>query len=173
MSYQCFKIKRGTAFDSEVKKYFILSKKWDAVYHKVSNLLGENITKLAHSIDTLVIDLSELKNEENKKLFKKTGELKSNTKKAKRILEDYKRILDNCGLAGFNELRYINFAYGIIRTSYQQHLESFRSSENDIYYKADFNLEKKSNGMVEPITQIQYEEKYLEELKKREVSENG
>lgn len=49
-----------------------------------------------------------------------------------------------------------------------QELESFVTSENDIYYKTNFDLEKRTNGLVIPITEIEYEETYLNELKKRE-----
>jgi len=89
--------------------------------------------------------------------------------KAKSINEEYKNILSDVGLNDYEELRYINFAYGVMRMRGQK-LESFRTSENDIFYKADFDLVKRTDGLVEPITEIQYEEKYLEELKKQEKS---
>ncbi|MOA67718.1 hypothetical protein D3C78_1950160 [compost metagenome] len=45
-------------------------------------------------------------------------------------------------------------------------LKSFRTSEMDVYYEADFDLVVRSKGLVEPITEIEYQEKYLEELKR-------
>src|SRR5699024_1995190 len=105
---------------------------------------------------------------ENRNLFKIDGQLKANTKKSKKILDGYLEIIEECGLSGFMELRLINFTYGVMRVRGQK-LESFKTSEDDVYYKADFDLEKKTNGLVEPITEVEYEEKYLTELKKREA----
>lgn len=51
--------------------------------------------------------------------------------------------------------------------SSNQHLESYVTSDYDIYYKADFNLEKKTGGLVIPITELEYQETYLQELKKK------
>lgn len=163
---QCFKIKGNTDYYFEVKKYFQLLPRWDRVFEKVNELLGENITQLAFSKDNLVINYYELKREENKKIFKRDGYLKSNTKQAKTIHSKYLEIIEKVGLSGFMELREINFIYGVMRLRGQS-LESFRTSENEIYYKADFDLEKKTNGKVEPITEVEYEEKYLEEIKKK------
>lgn len=164
---QCFKTKEGTTYALEVKKCLMLSPKWADVYPKLSELLGENITKLGQTKDYLVIDYNELTKEENKKLFKLDGQLKSNSKKAKKLYQDYLEILDSVGLSGFMELRDLNFVYGVMRMRGQS-LYSFKTSELEIYFKADFDLAESSNGMVEPITEIQYEEKYLSELKKRE-----
>jgi hypothetical protein len=164
----CFKIRPGTEYDKAVKKHFNLRPKWNVVYEKVSELLGETITKLSHSVDNLRIDVSELKNEENKKLFNKDGYLKANSKKSKEILTQYKGIIQNCGLSDYVDLGHINFAYGVIRLRGQE-LESYSTSERDIYYKANFDLEERAKGLVIPISQIEYQEKYLEELKKHET----
>lgn len=168
---QCFKSKAGTNYDSAIKKHFSLLPKWNEMFSKVSELLGENITQLAYSLDYFIIDPSELTKEENKKLFKADGQIKSNTKQAKELFAQYKEIIKEVGLYEYEELSRINFAYGVMRTRGQE-LESFRTSENDIYYKADFDLEKRSSGNVEPITEIEYEEKYLEELKKSKAKED-
>jgi hypothetical protein len=164
---QCFKIKRGTKFDQEVKKHFNQTPKWDNVFGKVGEILGEKITRMALTTDNLYIDTKELTKEENKKLFTKDGKLKSNSKLAKEVLKNFKTIVKEEGLEDYQELRMLNFIYGVMRRN-GQNLESYRTSENDIFYKADFDLEAQSNGLVEPITHIQYEEKYLEELKKKE-----
>lgn len=163
----CFVIKKGTDFDKAVKEHFELRAKWDGVFDKVSDLLGEKITKIAFSSTRFIIEPSELINEHNKNLFKKDGELKTNSNKAKNLLEKYKEIIQEVGLSEFKELREINFRYGVMRT-HGQELESFVTSENDIYYKTNFDLEKRTNGLVIPITEIEYEETYLNELKKRE-----
>lgn len=163
---QCFKIKRGTDYDKAIKNHFELLPKWENVYKEVSSLLGEDVTNLAFIPDELYIDLTEIKNPENKKLFTKDGKLKGNLKKANDIREEYKKIIEKLGLSGFEELRFINFAYGVMRTR-GQNLESYRTSENDIYYKADFDLEQKTKGLVIPVTEIEYQEKYLKELKKQ------
>lgn len=164
---KCFKIKRGTDFDKSVKKHFALLPKWNNMYQRVSKLLGENITKLALTTDTLCIDYYELTKEENKKLFKKDGTLRANLKSSKQLMNLYKDAIKEEGLEEYEELRMINFCHGIMRTSGQR-LESFITSEDDIYYKADFDLEKKTGGLVEPISEIEYQEKYLKELKNQE-----
>lgn len=166
-----YKIRPGTPYDAAVKKHFELRIKWSEVYPKVSELLGEKITRLALVIDKLYVDLSEIKKDENKKLFNKDGCLKSNSKKAKEVFESYKAILKDVGLSEFEELRMINFVYGVMRYSGEE-LTSFVTSESDIYYEADFDLEKRSSrssfgeSLVIPITEIEFQEKYLEELKK-------
>lgn len=165
--YSCFKIKRGTNYDKAVKEHFELLPKWNNVFERLGKLLGETITKLAFTRENLYVDLGEVKNPENKKLFKKDGSLRGNMKNAKDVLQQYRTILDEEGLGNYQELRHINFTYGVMRISGQE-LESYRTSENDIYYRANFDLEKKTGGLVEPITEIEYQEKYLEELKKQE-----
>ncbi|GAV11475.1 hypothetical protein [Paenibacillus sp. NAIST15-1] len=160
-----FKIKQGTKYDKAVKEHFKLRKLWTNVFPLVSELLSEQITRIARHPDDLYIDTSEIKNEENKKLFNREGKLKSNTKRAKEIHEEYKRIIQKVGLTEFRDLGTINFIYGVMRLS-GEHLKSYRTSDDDIYYECDFDLEKRSNGLVVPITEIEYQEKYLEELKK-------
>lgn len=162
---QFFKIKKNTRFDNEIKGHFSMRSKWDNVFSKVSELLGEEITKMALDPEELIIDVSQLNKDENKKLFTKDGCLKKNLNAAKNIRQNYKEIVKKGGLSDFKQLRFINFAYGVMRMRGQE-LKSFRTSENDIYYECDFDLEKQTNGLVIPISEIEYEEKYLEELKK-------
>lgn len=164
---QCFKIKRGTDYDKAVKEHFSLLPKWNKMIPKVAELLAEDITRIAFVTDQLYIDVNELKDEESKKLFTSDGKLKQNTKKSKQLLVDYKETVEEVGLKEFQELRLINFAYGVLRLR-GQNMESFVTTDDDIYYKTNFNLEERSNGLVEPITEIEYEEKYLEELKNKE-----
>ncbi|MGM1044753.1 MAG: hypothetical protein ACQEXX_01265 [Bacillota bacterium] len=167
-----FKIKQGTVYDAAVKNHFELRERWSEVFPKVGELLGENVTRLALNKDKLYVDLQEIKKDENRKLFNKDGLLKSNSKRSKQLLEDYKAIIEEVGLTDFEELRVINFIYGVMRYSGEE-LSSFATSENDIYYEADFDLEKRSTrtssgeSLVIPITEIEYQEKYLEELKKQ------
>lgn len=165
---QCFKIKRGTKYDQAVKKHFSSLVRWKNVIRKIGELLGESITKIAQHPGELYLDLNELKNEENKKLFTKEGKLKGNVKKAKQLSLKYKNIIDEEQLTDFQALGHINFTYGVMRYERQQ-LKYFVTSDDDIYYKADFNLGERAKGLVIPITEIEYEEKYLEELKKRET----
>lgn len=169
---QFFKIKPGTTYDAAVKNHFELRKKWSDVFPRVGELLGENITKLALVKDRLYVDLKEIKQDENKKLFNIDGLLKSNSKRSRQLLEDYKKIIEEVGLANYEELRVINFIYGVMRYTGEE-MSSFVTSENNIYYEADFDLEKRSTrtsggeSLVIPITEIEYQEKYLEELKQR------
>ncbi|OME55554.1 hypothetical protein BSK59_13850 [Paenibacillus odorifer] len=169
MSLQYFKIKNGTEFDTAVKKHLNMLPNWKQVYGKLSELLDEKITLLVQASDYLQIDCSEIKKEENQKLFKKDGSLRANSKKAKEVLAAYKDIIEECGLKGFENLGHINFCYGVMRFQGET-MKSFKTSEHDIYYEASFDLEERSKGLVIPITDIEYQEKYLEELKKQKVA---
>ncbi|GMX64569.1 hypothetical protein Elgi_38380 [Paenibacillus elgii] len=162
---QCYKIRRGTNYDKAIKKHLEQRPQWRNVFDKVGVLLNENITEMGLVADELWVNTNQLTKDENKKLFNKNGKLKSNTNRAKEILDSYKKIIAEEGLTDFQGWQLINFTYGAMR-SQGQHLESFVTSENDIYFKADFNLEERTKGLVESITEIEYEEKYLEELKK-------
>jgi len=166
-STQCFVIKRGTKFDQAVKKHFETVDNWTQVFEQLSLFLGETITHMALTTRTLVIDPDEILNKETKMLFKKSGEIKNNSNKAKEVFQKYLEIVDEAGLSDFKELRDINFSYGVMRRSGED-LESYRTSENDIYYKASFDLEERSRGLVIPISEVEYQEKYLEELKNQE-----
>jgi hypothetical protein len=166
MSLQYFKIKNGTDYDKAVKKHLNMLPKWKAVYEKLSELLDEKITMLVQVPDYLKIEYSELKKEENRKLFKKDGTLRANSKKAKEILATYKQIIDESGLIGYESLGHINFCYEVMRLNGES-MKSFKTSEQDIYYETSFNLEERSKGLVVPITDIEYQEKYLEELKNK------
>ena len=163
---QCFVIKRGTNFDRDIKEHFGLRDKWENVFPRVSELLGEKITEMALDTDELVISLDEIKNEQTKKLFTKNGVLRKNLKASNQLRKDYQRIIQEEGLKRYRELRFINFVYGVMRLSGQM-LESFVTDEHDVYYRADFDLEKKTNGLVTPISEVEYQETYLNELKKR------
>ncbi|WP_440110037.1 hypothetical protein [Paenibacillus sp. QZ-Y1] len=170
-----YKIKRGTKYDQAVKKHFELNSQWKQVYGKLSETLGETITKMVQHPKFLTIDLTELTKEENKKAFKKDGSLKGNSKKAKEIAEQYKLIIEESGLVDYENLGTINFIYGMMR--YQgESLTTFGTSEYDLYYKADFDIDersKRTNGgesLIEEITEVEYTEKYLEEIKKKEAA---
>jgi hypothetical protein len=164
---QCFKIKRGTDFHKAIESHFKLRNKWKNVTDKLSELLGETITKIGQDSSYLRIDIEELKNPFNEKLFKKDGTLKANTKQAKDLFKEYQSIISEEGLNGYRSLSVINFCYGVMRRRGQS-LESFRTSANDIYYSADFDLAQETNGLVTPITEVEYHEKYIEELKNEE-----
>lgn len=170
--YSFYKSKRGSKYDNEVKNYFKQEEKWRTVIiGKVAELLDENITSINLDNEILGVNLREVKNEETLKLFKKNGVLKQNSKAAKSLNEKYLQILKDEGLEKSSTLQLINFTYGVMRHSNfgnPDYMERFVTSENDIYFKADFDLEKRSNGSVEAITEVEYHEKYLEEVKKRE-----
>lgn len=163
---QCFVIKRGTDYDKAVKKHFELRPKWENVFNRVSELLGQKIERMAFDTKQLFVDYFDL-SDDNKQLFTKDGRLKRNLNKSKEIHREYLRIIKDEGLTDFMELGRINFIYGVMRMQGQE-LEYFATLENDIYYKADFDLEKRSNGNVIPISEVEYQETYLNELKRRE-----
>lgn len=170
----CFKSVSDSAYGLEIKKYMKLILLWSEVIDKVGHLLGEPITKMGRDTDELYIDIDEV-NSENVKLFTKDGKLKKNSKKANELRKRYLQIIEDVGLSDFQDLHMVNFIYGVMRTSQTQTLSSFISSEHDVYLKANYNMidREKSSGYVEPITEIEFEEKYLKELKKREGMQNG
>lgn len=166
---QCFKMKQGTAYADAVKQYFELLPKWKDVIKQLGEYLDENIQQIAPRPESLMIDVKELKNPDNIKLFTNDGKLKKNLKRSKEIRGFYATLIKETGLTEFESLSLINFTYGIMR--YQgEKLESFTDGEGNIYYKATFDLEKRSNGAVEPITEIEYEETYLKLLKQKQAS---
>ncbi len=170
--YSFYKSKRGSNYDNEVKKYFQQEEKWRTVIiGKVAELLGENITSINIDNKILGVNLKEIKNEETMKLFKKNGALKQNSKAAKNLNEKYLQILKDEGLDKSSTLQLINFTYDVMRHGNfgnPDYMERFVTSNHDIYFKADFDLEERSNGSVETINEVEYHEKYLEEVKKRE-----
>ncbi|QNK89062.1 hypothetical protein H7992_04880 [Sporosarcina sp. resist] len=165
----CFKSNRDSAYGLEIRKYMKLLPLWGEVIAKVGGLLGNPITAIAHEVDELWIDVDQV-SPEIAKLFTRDGKLKKNSKAANDIRKKYLQIIEDVGLEGFMDKPRINFIYGVMRTSQQQSLASFISSEHDVYFKANYDMldREKSNGYIEPITQIQFEEKHLEGLKKND-----
>lgn len=162
-----YKIKPGTAYAKEIEKYFEMKPLWKGVYKKVSELLGEQVEALAHTTDNLYVEFHELKNEDNKKMFKKNGCLKTNSKRAKETLIRYKEIIKELGLSEYQTIGHINFKYGVMRYSGEE-LRSFGTHEKQMYFEASFDLEKRSRELVIPISEVEYREKYLEVLKQSE-----
>lgn len=165
----CFKSVDESSYGKKVKRYFELVPMWNEVIKFVGTILDEDITKIARDPEELYIDLSELQGD-SKKLFTKEGKLKKNLNEAKKIKELYLEFIEDVGLSQYVDLHLINFIHGIIRTSDQQRIESFISSDGVNYIKANYNLldRDKSSGSIEPITEIEFEETYLKELKRRE-----
>lgn len=156
-------------FGKAVKRYHELLPMWNQVIDDLSDFLGDKITKIVRDPERLVLDVDEL-SDENAKLFKKDGSLKKNSKKANELADTYKSIIDDAGLSDFKDLHLLKFIYGVMRTSRQQHMESFLSSEGELYVETDWDMleRQKTDGSIEPITKIEYTEKYLSELKKNE-----
>lgn len=162
-----YKIKPDTAYAKEVEKYLDLRSLWKDAYPKVSELLGEEVQAIAFTTDNLYVEYKELKNEENKKMFRKDGGLKAAGKRAKETLIGFKKIISDLGLTEFENLGHVNFKYGVMRYSGEV-LKSFRTRDKQMYYEANFDLEKRSKGLVIPISEVEYRERYLEELKQSE-----
>lgn len=169
-NYQYFKIKRGTNFHKDVVECLNSRDKWKVMFDLVSEVLGQKITRMAFDPEALIIDLNEIEDVEVRKLFKKNGALKKNSNEAKRVESSYKNYIDHLGLSNYKDLTLISFIYGAMRRQGQQ-LERFITSEKDIFYKADFDLEKETKGLVIPITAIEYHETHLAEIKKYEEKE--
>jgi len=70
-------------------------------------------------------------------------------------------------LKNYKELGVINYMYGIGKAKGQL-LRSFVTNYYDLYFKTDSNLEKQTNGLVVPISEAEYEEKYIKELGNQE-----
>lgn len=165
----CFKSVPESAFGLAVKKYVEQLPKWSEVLNEVNEILEQPITKIAREVGDLWVDLDEIR-PDNLVLFTKDGKLKKNSKRANEIRAKYLQAVTNAGLKEFQDLHVINFVHGTMRTSHAQSLVSFMSSEKEIYFKANFDMvgREKSSGYIESITEIQFEEKYLAELKDRE-----
>lgn len=167
MTFKCYKTKPGTEYAAAVKEHFDIKPKWKNMFSVVSDLLGEKIERIAFVADELVIEPSDIKNEQKRKLFTKDGYLKKNMKKSREILDQYKQAIKDNGLEGYKDLGRINFSYGIYRAAGQE-FRSFGTSEGELYFKADYDLNSRADGLLEEISEIEYEEKYLYEIKKRE-----
>lgn len=167
----CYKSNPESEYGKAVKQYLELLPLWERVSERVSELLGEKITRMATDAEELYVDTMQV-GDENRKLFTKDGKLKSNSKKANEIRVKYKEIIEDVGLKDFKDMRLINFIYGVMRTSDRQSLESFMSSEGGIYLKANYDMlyREKLDDSILHITEIDFEEKYLSELKKKEES---
>jgi len=163
---QCFKMKKGTEYAKAVEQYFELRPKWKGVFQRLNDYLGENIKSMRLDPAILEIETNDLTKEENKKLFTKDGRLKKNSNEAKELGKIYKSIISDLGLSIFKSLSYINFCYGVMRMSGEE-LESYTDDDGVIYFKADFDLVKRSGNAVEPITEIEYQEHYLELIKNK------
>lgn len=164
----CFKTVEGTEYHNKVKDFLSTRKRWAIALGKLGEFLGEELTRISQHTDALRIDLDEIKDPANKKLFKKDGTLKQNLKAAKEVQKEFKKIIDECGLTDFEPLGTINFKHGIMRFQGET-LDSFATSDLHIYYKANFDLQKRAGDLVEKVSLIEYQEKYLEELKKLEA----
>lgn len=171
MSYW-FKSVEGSDYEKAIKRYREQAPLWNNVMDKLSELLGTKINAIARETKELFVNLSDL-SEEVIKLFTIDGKLKRNSKKANQLRKKYFEIIEQEGLSDFGNRSLINFSYGIIRTHPSQNLSSFISSEGTVYIKASFDLmdRAKTNNSIQRITEIEFEEKYLSELKKREDQE--
>lgn len=172
---RCFRAKEDSKFDKDIKAYYKSYPRWTNVLTRLAHLLGEELTGLATEPNDLRLDPKELKKEENRKLFKQNGMIKKNSKEAKKLFADYQDIVKDEGLANFMDLRNITFAYGTMRRQ-GQHLERFITSDGRIYFKADFDMINNYGNakiILEEISQVEYEEVHLAELKQRKEQETS
>ncbi|MNH66454.1 hypothetical protein D3C73_184850 [compost metagenome] len=168
-----YKIKPGTKYDSAVKKHFEQKPKWKEVMIKVGELLGENINAIALTSSNLYVDLKEIINEDNKKLFNKDGALKQNSKRGKQLLSDYRQIIKDAGLSEYSDLGIINFSYGVYRL-HGETLRRFISEDYELYFETDIDLETRAKDSgdcyVVPITEVEYLEVQLKDAKNRKTA---
>lgn len=172
MTTFCYKSISDSDYGKAIKQYVELSARWGGVLEKVSDLLNESVTKMARDPKELYIDVNEV-TKETRKLFTKDGKLKKNSKKANDLRKEYMEITKGLGLSEYEEKGLINFHYGIMRTCNTQRLESFVSSDGVNYMKANFDLNslRDVSSYIKPISEIEFEETYLNELKKKEDSQ--
>ena len=161
---QCFKSVAGTEYNEEVKKHYEDREKWRTVINQVGEMLNEQITRMALAPKDLYLDLEEVKNEELLKLFTKNGKLKTTTKEAREYKKSYTKIVKENDLEDYQEMGLTNFKYGIMRFAGET-MESFVAVDGITYFKTNFNLADRAKGVVEPVSEIEYEETYLAELK--------
>ncbi|MCY9592341.1 hypothetical protein PC41400_15045 [Paenibacillus chitinolyticus] len=161
----CYKAKSGSEFYLDARKSMTQRGEWKKVINEVNKLLGESVKSIWPSTNILCLDVRELSKDENKKLFTNEGRLRKNDKKAKDYNSEYIKILNRFGLSNYEDIKLVEFKHGICSLGGES-LERYISLDKEIYYKADFNLEKRSQGNFDLITEIEYQEKYLEDLKK-------
>lgn len=169
--YHYFKSKPGSKFEKEVKQYFEKLPLWNEVLNRINLLLGENLQVVARNPRVLVISPSELELGENKKLFKKSGELKRNSKRAKMIAKAYQDIIKELDLNDFEELGVIFFYYGITR-SRGQSLQFYVTPNNQVYFRSDYNLQEKApESLIRIMSDEYYEVHYLNMVKSKKIKE--
>lgn len=164
---QCFKAVRGTGYQQEIQKNQNLRKNWKIVRDRIAELLGEDIDRMALTPKELWLEMSEIKNEKTRALFTKQGKLKSNSKAAKELQAKYAEIISEYGLSEYRDGSMSGLIHGIYRLAGET-LERFTTAEGDIYFKANFDLSLGRTELVSPISEIEYQEAYLAELKKTE-----
>jgi hypothetical protein len=163
---------KGSDFEKAMLNHYKQNEKWSEVSKDLESLLGETIgVYMAPDNEELHIDPATTAGfkDENLKLFKTDGRLKKNSKKAKKLAEDYASIIRRHGLSNYVPKAFINFSYGVIRTHPKQTMESFFKDERYFVKSSVDFLEHKpfSANSIEPISEIEYEEAYLELIKNR------
>lgn len=169
----CYRVKEDGDYDKALRKNRQHMLTWSKLCDFIGEQLGEEITKLG-TVHRLMVDLNEIKNEENKKLFKQDGTVKLNVKKAKELNQAYIRFIQE-HMPDYREEREINFMFGVMRRSVSDTIERFMDDDKRTYIRTNFNLLDQNNRVtasLEPISAITYYETYLNLLKRREVAKD-
>ena len=153
-----YKVKEDGDYDKALRKHRQDMRNWPKVFDFVGEQLGEKITKLGPT-HRLVVDLNEIKDEENKKLFNQDGTIKLNVKKGKELNQ-----------------AFINFIFGVMRRSQSHSIERFTDDDERTYIRSNFDLLDRNNRVTAnlvPISEITYYETYLNLLKRRAGEEHA
>ena len=173
-----FKIKEDSAFHRAVKEVFEQDQIWrQEMFEEVRRLLGVDVERMGFDPKNLYLDPAEIKkHEELKPLFKKDGALKKNVKKANEIRKSYVKAVEQHGLQNYQPLGLVNFTFNAMRMGdgtggTNEEMRSYRSSDDVIYYEANFDLAERTKGQVVPISAVEYHETYAKEIRKQEEAQ--
>ncbi|GAK08968.1 hypothetical protein JCM19038_2773 [Geomicrobium sp. JCM 19038] len=164
-----YKTNPETKYAKKIERHLQQKKRWKLVADDLNELLGENITRMVQKPGYFGLDPQEITKEENKKLFKIDGAIRQNTKAAKALFQSYKDIIKKHDLEDYEEIPILNFGYGLMRHSRTEQMRHMGTSEGELYYETDFDLQDRADdpNVLIKISQEEFLEKQLEETRKR------
>lgn len=156
-----FKTIENSDFHKALKKNKQQNKDWNVIADFVSELLDEPELEGVYRSPKLMVDVSELK-DENKKLFKQNGEIKLNTKLGKSLNAKYEEKIKELGLDKYNTISTIFFIYGFLRDHVTQKQNQFQDDDLIVYFESNAPwTERDYTNQLEEITEEEYYEARL------------
>jgi hypothetical protein len=163
-----FKTIENSDFHKALKKNEQQNKDWNVIADFVSELLNEPELDGVYLSPKLMVDVSELK-DENKKLFKQNGEIKLNTKLGKSLNAKYEEKIKELGLDKCNTISTIFFIYGFLRDHVSQKQNQFNNDDLIVYFESNAPwTEREYTSQLEEITEAEYYQARAELAEKKE-----